>query len=109
MRIERALMLAIVRIADGLAAAGEAVSVGIAGVELLDRGDREAGDLMGDTRLQLDEFDGCAERAEMNRKARVRLLAQQRLLQGRVAAVNADHIARYVCRGKEREPHDVVP
>src|SRR5438105_4816003 len=94
---------------DRLAAAPEAITVGIAGMQLPDRGDRKPGDPVLDIGLQLNELDGRGERAEIDRKARVRLLSMQCLPKDRVTAVNADHIARDVCRAKEREPHDVVP
>src|SRR6266478_216683 len=59
--------------------------------------------------LQLDKLDRRTEELERHRKIGHRLLAQERLPQILVAAVDADSVARNVRRREEREPHDVVP
>src|SRR5205085_4727307 len=97
------------RINDGLAASPEAIAVGIAGMQLLARGDRKTGNLIFRIGFQFDEFDRRGQRTEIDREARGRVLSTQCLFENRMTAVNADHIAGYVCRAKEWEPHDVVP
>ncbi len=56
-----------------------------------------------------DELDLAAQHVERHRERRRLLLAAQRGLEVRVAAVDAHAVARQVGRREEREPHDVVP
>ncbi|MNC85495.1 hypothetical protein D3C83_10960 [compost metagenome] len=103
------LVLGIGRIHHALAAALEAVAVGIAGVRLQHRGYRHARDVVSPAGLQLHEFDGCRQAVEIHREGRRRMLLAERAFQRIVAAVDADAVAGEIGGGEKRKPHDVIP
>ena len=88
------LVLGIGRVDDRLAVRLEAIAVGIAGVPLQHRRHRHARDRMGTLGLEVDEIDVGVQEREIHRKRRLVLLAAQRRLEPRVAAVDVDAVAR---------------
>src|SRR5271166_3686802 len=85
------LVLGIGRIDNGLAISREAIAIGIAAMILQDRPHRKPfDDIMSAAWLELHELDCGTERAEINGKAGIRLLAQEGFLHRLMTAVNAD-------------------
>ncbi len=70
---------------------------------------RHAGDVVAPARLEVHELDVRAQVREVDGKRRRVLLAAQRGLELRMAAVEANPVARNVGRREERQPHDVIP
>ena len=92
-----------------LAGAFEFPAVGVAGVALQMGRDLCAVDVHRLARSHDVEFDLGRKVVEAYRKRRLGLLAAQRELHMRVAAMDHDPVARDIYRGKKRQAHDVVP
>src|SRR5271168_4170179 len=103
------LVLGIGGINDNLVLARKAISVGVVGMILRERQHRQTRDIVAAPGLQLDKIDGRANRLEVNREARRRLLADENFAHRFVAAINPNQVSGNIGRGEKRKAVDVIP